>query len=163
MTALSEAAASTAVVTAEITIGMRNGIWINLLYESEIAVMIAVMAKPATNQGITSISFQKNRNCIRGEHLLARHIIREKREMELTEKVGSYGWELKLEAVSSVWLDWPWSTLRAAVAPATNMTTSSKARASATVVTADPTRGARKNGIGKTSFKKSKKHSSESA
>ena len=41
--------------------------------------MIAVMAKPATNQGITSISFQKNRNYIRGSTSL-QDILYEKKE-----------------------------------------------------------------------------------
>ena len=59
--------------------------------------------EPRHNQHLLS----EEQKLHQGKHLLVRHIIREKGEMELTEKVGSYGWELKLEAVSSVWPDWP--------------------------------------------------------
>ncbi|MGE9925632.1 hypothetical protein ACQRAB_00920 [Megasphaera elsdenii] len=76
--------------------------------------------EPRHNQHLLS----KEQKLHQGEHLLARHIIREKGEMDLTEKVGSY------------------------------MTTSSKARDSATVATADPTKGTRKKAYKKTSFKK---------
>ena len=59
--------------------------------------------EPRHNQHLLS----EEQKLHQGEHLLARHIIRENEDGELTEKVGSYGWELKLEVVSSVWTDWP--------------------------------------------------------
>ena len=69
--------------------------------------MIAVMAKPAMNQGISHISFQAIRIYIRGSTSLQDLIIRENEAGELTEKVGNYGWELRAEVVASVWPDWP--------------------------------------------------------
>lgn len=59
--------------------------------------------EPRHNQHLLS----EEQKLHQGEHLLARYIIREKGEMDLTEKVGSYGWELRAEAVASVWPDWP--------------------------------------------------------
>ena len=113
-----------------------------------------MMAKPAMNQGINNISFQQT--SINHHQRKSRQGRTAGPNQITTSSITSYWWELRTEAELPVWPDWPWSTLRAAVAPATNMTTSSKARASATVVTAEPTKGIRKNGIWKTSFKKSK-------
>ena len=80
---------------------------INFLYEREsvAAVRTAMMAKPATNQGINNISFQQT--SINHHQRKSRQGRTAGPNQITTSSITSYLWELRTEAESSVWPDWP--------------------------------------------------------